>query len=100
MKRSIFAKGSKPHLHAQKTNLSALRNSTDRYLPVAEEKTLAEFMRTGEFGHHLRRMRELYAECWSVFSEAAQNFLSDWLDLQRPNAASKPRPGFRLEFLI
>jgi GntR family transcriptional regulator/MocR family aminotransferase len=61
----------------------ALRNSTDRYLPVVEQKTLAEFMRTGEFGHHLRRMRELYAERWSVFSEAAQNYLSDWLDVQR-----------------
>jgi len=61
----------------------ALRNSTDRYLPVVEQKTLAEFMRAGEFGHHLRRMRELYAERWSVFSEAAQNFLSDWLDVQR-----------------
>jgi GntR family transcriptional regulator/MocR family aminotransferase len=61
----------------------ALRNSTDRYLPVLEQKTLAEFMRTGEFGHHLRRMRELYAERWSVFSEAAQNFLSHWLDVQR-----------------
>ena len=60
----------------------ALRNSTDRYLPVTEQKTLAEFMRTGEFGHHLRRMRELYAERWSVFSEAAQHFLSDWLDVQ------------------
>src|SRR6266403_1701907 len=61
----------------------ALRNSTDRYLPVVEQKTLAEFMRTGEFGHHLRRMRELYAERWSVFSEVAQNFLSDWLEVQR-----------------
>jgi GntR family transcriptional regulator/MocR family aminotransferase len=61
----------------------ALRNSTDRYLPVVEQKTLAEFMRAGEFGHHLRRMRELYAERWSVFSEAAQNFLSDWLDVQQ-----------------
>jgi GntR family transcriptional regulator / MocR family aminotransferase len=61
----------------------ALRNSTDRYLPVVEQKTLAEFMRTGQFGHHLRRMRELYAERWSVFSEAAENFLSDWLDVKR-----------------
>jgi GntR family transcriptional regulator/MocR family aminotransferase len=61
----------------------ALRNSTDRYLPVAEQRTLAEFMRTGEFGHHLRRMRELYAERWSVLSQAAQHFLSDWLDVQR-----------------
>src|SRR5258708_33985439 len=39
-------------------------------------------MRTGEFGHHLRRMRELYAEHWSVFAEVAQSFLSDWLDVQ------------------
>jgi GntR family transcriptional regulator/MocR family aminotransferase len=61
----------------------ALRNSTDRYLPVLEQKTLAEFMRTGEFGHHLRRMRELYAERWAVFSEAAHNFLSGWLNVQR-----------------
>jgi GntR family transcriptional regulator/MocR family aminotransferase len=64
-------------------SILALRNSTDRYLPVVEQKTLAEFMRTGEFGHHLRRMRELYAERWSVFSEVAQNFLSDWLEVQR-----------------
>jgi DNA-binding transcriptional MocR family regulator len=75
MKRAIYAKVSKPHLDAQETNLSALRNSTDRYLSVAEQKTLAEFMRTG--GHHLRRMRELYAEHWSVFAEVAQNFLSE-----------------------
>jgi GntR family transcriptional regulator / MocR family aminotransferase len=61
----------------------AVRKATDRYLPVLQQKTLAEFMRTGEFGHHIRRMRELYAERWSIFSEAAQEFLSDWLDVQR-----------------
>ena len=60
----------------------SLRKAIDRYLPVREQKTLAEFMRTGEFGHHLRRMRELYAERWSVFSEAADNYLSDWLNVQ------------------
>lgn len=60
----------------------ALRKAVDRYLPISEQKTLAEFMRTGEFGHHLRRMRELYAERWSVFSEAAGAYLSDWLDIQ------------------
>jgi len=60
----------------------ALRKSVDRYVPVVEQKALAEFMRTGEFGHHLRRMRELYAERWSVFSEAAGAYLSDWLDIQ------------------
>jgi GntR family transcriptional regulator / MocR family aminotransferase len=61
----------------------ALRKATDRYLPVLQQKTLAEFMRTGEFGHHLRRMRELYAERWAVLAEAAQTLLSDWLDVQR-----------------
>jgi GntR family transcriptional regulator / MocR family aminotransferase len=45
----------------------SLRKAVDRYLPISEQKTLAEFMRTGEFGHHVRRMRELYAERWSVF---------------------------------
>jgi hypothetical protein len=34
-------------------------------------------MRTGEFGHHCRQMRELNAEHWSVFAEVAQNFLSE-----------------------
>jgi GntR family transcriptional regulator / MocR family aminotransferase len=61
----------------------ALRKATDRYLPVLQQKTLAEFMRTGEFGHHLRRMRELYAERWAVLAEAAQTYLSDRLDVQR-----------------
>jgi GntR family transcriptional regulator/MocR family aminotransferase len=60
----------------------SLRKAVDRYLPISEQKTLAEFMRTGEFGHHLRRMRELYAERWSVFSETAGSYLSDWLDIQ------------------
>jgi len=60
----------------------ALRKAVDRYLPISEQRTLAEFMRTGEFGHHLRRMRGLYAERWSVFSEAAGTYLSDWLDIQ------------------
>jgi GntR family transcriptional regulator / MocR family aminotransferase len=61
----------------------AVRRATDRYLPVLQQKTLAEFMRTGEFGHHIRRMRELYAERWALFSEAAQEFLGGWLDVQR-----------------
>jgi GntR family transcriptional regulator / MocR family aminotransferase len=61
----------------------ALRKATDRYPPVLQQKTLAEFMRTGEFGHHLRRMRELYAERWAVLSEVAQEYLGDWLDVQR-----------------
>jgi GntR family transcriptional regulator / MocR family aminotransferase len=61
----------------------ALRKGTDRYLPVLQQKTLAEFMRTGEFGHHIRRMRELYAERWAILSEAAQEFLGDWLDVQQ-----------------
>ncbi len=60
----------------------SLRKAVDRYLPTSEQKTLAEFMRTGEFGHHVRRMRELYAERWSVFSETAGRYLSDWLDIQ------------------
>jgi GntR family transcriptional regulator / MocR family aminotransferase len=60
----------------------SLRKAVDRYLPISEQKTLAEFMRTGEFGHHVRRMRELYAERWSVFSETAGRYLSDRLDIQ------------------
>jgi len=61
----------------------ALRRATDRFLPVLEQKTLTEFMLSGEFGHHLRRMRELYAERWSLFSEAADRALHEWLDVQR-----------------
>jgi GntR family transcriptional regulator/MocR family aminotransferase len=59
----------------------ALRGETERFLPVPAQKVLAEFMRTGEFGHHLRRMRELYAERWSILSDAAEKWLSNWLEL-------------------
>jgi len=59
-----------------------LRNSTERFQPVPEQKTLAEFMRTGEFGHHVRRMRELYAERWAVLSGAAGRWLDDWLEVE------------------
>jgi GntR family transcriptional regulator/MocR family aminotransferase len=43
----------------------------DRHSPTLEQAILAEFILDGHFGHHVRRMRQVYAERVSVLVGAA-----------------------------
>jgi GntR family transcriptional regulator/MocR family aminotransferase len=60
----------------------SLRSFIDRHPPALEQAILAEFMLEGHFGHHVRRMRQTYAERMSVLREAAQKHLSGLLDVK------------------
>ncbi len=68
---------------------AAGRSLTDRHAPTLEQAILAEFILEGYFAHHVRRMRQVYAERISVLVEAARRCLGGTLDVQ--HAASGMR---------
>lgn len=65
------------------------RSFVDRHPATLDQAILAEFINEGHFGHHVRRMRQLYAERLQVLRDAADRRLADALDVE--NAASGMR---------
>jgi len=49
----------------------AARSFVDRHPPTLDQAILAEFIAEGHFGHHVRRMRQTYAERLAVLQQAA-----------------------------
>jgi GntR family transcriptional regulator / MocR family aminotransferase len=60
---------------------AAARNCIDRHPPTLDQAILAEFILDGHFGHHIRRMRQVYAERMEVLAEAAERRLGGLLDV-------------------
>lgn len=60
---------------------AAVRYVTDRHSPTLEQAVLAEFILEGHFSHHVRHMRQIYAERCQVLVEAAKSKLSGKLDV-------------------
>lgn len=54
---------------------------TDRHTPVLEQLALAEFIASGEFERHLRRMRKRYAERRSALLAALERHLGDTVEI-------------------
>jgi GntR family transcriptional regulator/MocR family aminotransferase len=54
----------------------------DRHSPTLEQAILAEFILDGHFGHHVRRMRQIYSERVSVLVESARKRLSGRLNVE------------------
>jgi GntR family transcriptional regulator / MocR family aminotransferase len=59
----------------------AARSFVDRHPPTLDQAVLAEFITEGCFGHHVRRMRQVYAERISVLKEAADQELGGRLEV-------------------
>lgn len=60
---------------------ASAKNCIDRHPPTLDQAILAEFIMEGHFGHHIRRMRQVYAERMAVFAEAAEKRLAGLLDV-------------------
>ncbi|MGH9666296.1 MAG: PLP-dependent aminotransferase family protein, partial [Bryobacteraceae bacterium] len=60
---------------------AAARSFMDRHPPTLDQAILADFILDGHFGHHVRRMRQAYAERMGVLSEAAKRRLGGRLDV-------------------
>jgi GntR family transcriptional regulator / MocR family aminotransferase len=58
---------------------AAVRDAMDIFPPTSTQATLADFIREGHFGRHLRRMRALYRERRGALVEAIRDELGDAL---------------------
>lgn len=59
------------------------RSFIDRHPPTLDQAVLAEFIFEGHFGHHVRRMRQIYGERVNALKEAADRHLKAALDVVR-----------------
>ena len=62
------------------------RSFVDRHPPTLDQAILAEFITEGHFGHHVRRMRQTYAERIDVLKTAADKHLDGILDVVHAGA--------------
>jgi len=62
------------------------RSFVDRHPPTLDQAILAEFITEGHFGHHVRRMRQTYAERIEVLKTSADKHLNGILDLVHAGA--------------
>ena len=60
---------------------AAARTMLDRHPPTLEQAILADFILDGHFGHHVRRMRQMYARRMAVLCDASHERLSGTLDV-------------------
>jgi GntR family transcriptional regulator/MocR family aminotransferase len=62
------------------------RSFVDRHPPTLDQAILAEFITEGHFGHHVRRMRQTYAERIDVLKTAADKHLHGVVDVVHAGA--------------
>jgi GntR family transcriptional regulator/MocR family aminotransferase len=60
---------------------AAARTFLDRHPPTLEQAILTDFILDEHFGHHVRRMRQVYAERSEALLDAAREFLTGRLDV-------------------
>ena len=65
------------------------RSFVDRHPPTLDQAILAEFISDGHFGHHVRRMRQLYAERMNILKAAADKQLNGVLDVVQAGAGMR-----------
>jgi GntR family transcriptional regulator/MocR family aminotransferase len=68
---------------------AAARALMDRHPPTLDEAILTEFIVEGHFGHHVRRMRQVYAERMDVLAKAAERRLAGRLEIQTAEAGMR-----------
>ena len=67
----------------------AVRSAVDRHPPTLDQAILAEFISEGYFGHHVRHMRQVYAERMGILKEASDKELGGLLDVMDAQAGMK-----------
>src|SRR6185437_12117709 len=55
---------------------AAARSTLDRHPPTLEQAILTDFILDGHFGHHVRRMRQLYARRMEALCDASRERLA------------------------
>ena len=57
------------------------RSFVDRHAPTLDQAILTEFINEGHFGHHVRKMRQVYSDRSQLLTEEANRRLSGLLDV-------------------
>src|SRR5215468_2385190 len=55
----------------------------DRHAPTLDQAVLTEFINEGHFGHHVRKMRQVYSDRSQLLTEEANKRLSGLLDVEK-----------------
>jgi GntR family transcriptional regulator/MocR family aminotransferase len=69
--------------------VASARTLLDRHPPTLEQAILTDFILDGHFGHHVRRMRQMYAGRMSVLCEASREKLGGGLDVVETDAGMR-----------
>ena len=62
------------------------RSFIDRHAPTLDQAVLTEFINEGHFGHHVRKMRQVYSDRSQLLAEEANRRLSGLLDVRHAQA--------------
>ena len=68
---------------------AAARSFVDRHPPTLDQAILAEFISEGHFGHHVRRMRQLYSERMDILKATANKQLDGVVDVIQAGAGMR-----------
>ena len=58
------------------------RSFIDRHAPTLDQAVLTEFINEGHFGHHVRKMRQIYSYRSQLLTEEANRRLAGLLDVE------------------
>jgi GntR family transcriptional regulator/MocR family aminotransferase len=62
------------------------RSFIDRHAPTLDQAVLTEFINEGHFGHHVRKMRQVYSDRSQLLADEANRRLSGLLDVKHAQA--------------
>jgi GntR family transcriptional regulator/MocR family aminotransferase len=65
------------------------RSFIDRHAPTLDQAVLTEFINEGHFGHHVRRMRQVYSERSQLLTEEANRRLPGLLDVEHAQSGMR-----------
>jgi GntR family transcriptional regulator/MocR family aminotransferase len=65
------------------------RSFIDRHAPTLDQAVLTEFINEGHFGHHVRKMRQVYSDRSQLLAEEANRRLSGLLDVEHAQSGMR-----------
>jgi GntR family transcriptional regulator/MocR family aminotransferase len=65
------------------------RSFIDRHAPTLDQAVLTEFINEGHFGHHVRKMRQVYSDRSQLLTEEANKRLSGLLDVEHAQSGMR-----------
>jgi len=65
------------------------RSFMDRHAPTLDQAVLTEFIGEGHFGHHIRKMRQVYSDRSRLLAQEANRRLSGLLDVEHAQSGMR-----------